>query len=111
MVEMHTMGMGGIDQLDQTRRPCGQSWKQKWLWSVFRFFLNFAVNNAFQIFKSQEHSSHFSYRYFLGFRKSVVDTYYKRYRTKNIIQNTFPAARSSDDKRVQQDVRSDNFGH
>ena len=52
---------------------------------VFHFYFDLVVNDAFQLFKAQDHSFLSSCLDFLGFRQSIVDTHYKRYRTQNNI--------------------------
>ena len=69
------------------------------------------VNNAFQLYKVRACSAH-SYSFdLLGFRRSIVDTYYKRDKVRYEIQRMFPDVRSSDDKRVQQCIRCSRLDH
>ena len=104
--------MGGVDRLDQNLVAYMINHRsKKWWWPVFRFCIDVAVNNAFQLYRIQARSAHSSSFDLLGFRRSIVDTYYKRYNVQYEIQTMFPAARSSDDKRVQQCIRYDHFDH
>ena len=112
VVRVYNMGMGGVDRLDQNLAVYMVNHRsKKWWWPVFRFCVDVAVNNASHLFKAQVRGAYSSSLDFLGFRRSIVDTYYKRYRVQNKIVSMFPAARSSEDKRVQPSVRYDHFDH
>jgi len=112
VVKVYNMGMGGVDRLDQNLAAYMVNHRsKKWWWPVFRFCVDVAVNNAFQLYRVQARSAHSNTLDFLGFRRSIVDTYYKRYRVQHEIERMFPAARSSEDKRVQQCIRYDHFDH
>ena len=96
------MGVGGVVQLDQNLAVYMVNHRsKKWWWPVFRFCVDVAVNNAFHLFKAQVHSPYSSSLDFLGFQRSIVDTYYKPYCVQNKIERMFPAARSLEDKRVR----------
>ena len=68
--------MGGVDRLDQNMSAYMINLRRKkWWWQLFRFVVDVAANNAYQIY----HQSHFSpgeYRLdALGFRRAIVDAY------------------------------------
>ena len=53
---------------------------KKWWWPLFRFVVDVAVNNAYQIYR-QSHLNPREYRLdALGFRRAIVDAYYHLYR-------------------------------
>ena len=110
VVKVYNFGMEGVDRVDQNLAAYMINHRsKKWWWPVFRFCVDVAVNNAFQLYKVQARSAHSSSFDLLGFRRSIVDTYYKRYNVQHEIQRMFPVARSSNDKRVPQCVCYDHF--
>ena len=54
----------------------GHHSKKRW-WPVFRFCLDLSVNNAYQLYRQQKRSEGERKLDLLGFRRSIVDTYYR----------------------------------
>ena len=53
---------------------------KKWCWPLFQFVIDVAVHNAYQIYR-QSHLKPEEYRMdILGFRRDIVDVYYRLYR-------------------------------
>ena len=73
--------MGGVDRLDQniaTYLIAHRS--KKWWWPIFHFCVNLCANNAFQIYQHQKENPGQKSFDLLGFRRSIVDTYYRHYK-------------------------------
>ena len=90
---LYDKGMGGVDCLDQnfSSYMIGHCSK-KWWWPVFRFCLDLSVNNAYQLYCQQKCSGGERKLDLLGFRRSIVDSYYRCLR-KSTTTNIFPPAR------------------
>ena len=85
--------MGGVDRLDQkiSSYMIGHH-SRKWWWPVFRFCLDLSVSNAYQLYRQLKCSEGECKLDLLGFRRSIVDTYY-RYLGKLTTTNIFPTVR------------------
>ena len=109
---LYNKGIGGADRLDKniSSYMMGQRSK-KWWWPVFRFCLDLSVNNAYQLYRQQKRSEGERKLDLLGFRRSIVDTYYRCLR-KSTTTNIFPPARklSKVSDEVQYDVINDCIG-
>ena len=71
-------GMGGVDCLDQNISSYMIGHRStKWWELVFRFCLDLLVNNAYQLYRHQKRSEGERKLDLLGFRPSIVDTYYR----------------------------------
>ena len=104
------MGMGGVDRLNQNFAAYVTNyWSKKSWWPVFRFCVDVAVNNAFQLYRVQARSAHFDSFDLFGFRRSIVDTYNKRYKVNIKFRECFLPL--SGDKSDQQCIRYDRFDH
>ena len=106
---LYNKGMGGVDRLDQniSSYMIGHRSK-KWWWPVFRFCLDLSVNNAYQLYRQQKRSEGERKLDLLGFRRSIVDTYYRCLR-KSTTTNIFPPARKL--SKVSDEVRYDAINH
>ena len=70
--------MGGVDCLDQNISSYMIGHRStKWWELVFRFCLDLLVNNAYQLYRHQKRSEGERKLDLLGFRPSIVDTYYR----------------------------------
>ena len=106
---LYNKGMGGVDRLDQNISSYMISHRsKKWWWPVFRFCLDLSVNNAYQLHRQQKRSEGERKLDLLGFRRSIVDTYY-RCLQKSITTNIFPSARKL--SKVSDEVRYDAINH
>ena len=90
---LYNKGMGRVDPLDQNINSymIGHRSK-KWWWPVLCFCLDLSVNNAYQLHRQQKHSEGERKLDLLGFRRSIVDTYYRCLR-KSTTTDIFPLAR------------------
>ena len=106
---LYNKGMGGVDRLDQniSSYMIGHRSK-KWWWPVFRFCLDLSVNNAYQLYRQQKRSEGERKLDLLGFRRSIVDTYYRCLR-KSTTTNIFPPARKL--SKVSDEVQYDAVNH
>ena len=110
---LYNKGMGGVDRLDQniSSYMIGHRSK-KWWWPVFRFCLDLSVNNAYQLYRQQKRSEGERKLDLLGFRRSIVDTYYRCLRkstTTNISPSLSPPATKL--SKVIDEVRYDPINH
>ena len=81
---------------------------KKWWWPVLRFCLDLSVNNAYQLYHQQKRSEGERKLDLLGFRRSIVDTYY-RYLRKSTTTNIFPPSRKL--SKVSHENRHDAINH
>ena len=101
--------MGGVDRLDQNISSYMISHRsKKWWWPVLRFCLDLSVNKAYQLHRQQKRSEGERKLDLLGFRRSIVDTYY-RCLQKSITTNIFPSARKL--SKVSDEVRYNAINH
>ena len=86
-------GMGGVDRLNQNISSYMISHRsKKWWWPVFRFCLDLSVNNAYQLYRQQKRSEGERKLDLLGFRRSIVDAYYRCLR-KSTTTNISPSCK------------------
>ena len=86
--------MGEVNRLDQNISSfmIGHCSKKLW-WPDFCFCLDLSVNNAYQLYRQQKRSEGERKLDLLGFRRSIVDTYYRCLR-KSTTTNIFPLQES-----------------
>ena len=72
------MSIGGFERMDQNISAYMINLRTKrWWWPLFRFVVDAAVNNAYQIYR-QSHLNPGEYRLgALGFRRAIVDACYR----------------------------------
>ena len=101
--------MGGVHCLDQniSSYMIGHR-SRKWWWPVFRFCLDLLVNNVYQLYRHKKRSEGERKLDLLGFRQSIVDTYYRCLR-KWTTANIFPPARKL--SKVSDQVGYDAINH
>ena len=97
--------MGGVDRLDQNMIAHRN---KKWWRPIFCFCVDLCSNNAFQIYRHQKENPDQKPLDLLGFRQSIVDTYYRRYR-KTTQMTMFPGSRKR--TKVSDEVRFDKLSH
>ena len=87
IIKQYNMSMGGVYRMDQNISVCMINLRtKKWWWNLFRFVVDVAVSNAYQI-NRQSHINLEEYRLdALGFHRVIVDAYYRLYR------KSFPSA-------------------
>ena len=65
--------MGGVDRTDQLRRTYGFDRKSKCYWlRIFFQFFDYAINNAYLLYKHSCHGHKFSAKDSLGFQLELV---------------------------------------
>ena len=65
--------MGGVDRTDQHRRTYGFDRKSKCYWlRIFFQFFDYAINNAYLLYKHSGHAHKLSAKDLLGFRLELV---------------------------------------
>ena len=74
---VYNKGMGEADHLDQNISSYMIGHRSKSWWPVFRFCLDLSVNNAYELYRQQKRSEGERKLDLLGFRRSIVDTYYR----------------------------------
>ena len=106
---LYNKGMGEVGGLDQniSSLMIGHCSKKLW-WPVFCFCLDLSLNNAHQLYRQQKCSEGERKLDLLGFRRSIVDTYYKCLR-KSTATNISPPARKL--LKVSDEVRYDSISH
>uniref|UniRef100_A0A0K2TB89 PiggyBac transposable elementderived protein 3like [Latimeria chalumnae] n=1 Tax=Lepeophtheirus salmonis TaxID=72036 RepID=A0A0K2TB89_LEPSM len=76
---------------------------KKWGWPLFRFCVDISINNAYQLYQLQPHNQGQKQLDLLGFRREIVEVYYKRFQseknytsyTSNITKHTKSSNRYS----------------
>ena len=96
IINQYNMSMEGVDRMAQNISADMINLRtKKWWWPLFQCVVDVAVNNAYQIYR-QSPLNPGKYRLnALGFRRTLVDTYYRLYR--KILPSTtlFTGSRSS----------------
>ena len=112
VVQLYNYGMGGVDRLDQNI-ACYmiQHRSKKWYWPIFRFSVDLAVQNAFQLYRSQERIAGIKSHDLLSFRREIVQVYMQSFSPQASSCGPFPPARIPADRRVLQEVRTDATDH
>ena len=107
---LYNKGMGGVDRHDQniSSYMVGHCSK-KWWWPVFRFCFGLSVNNAYQRCRQQKCSERERKLGLLGFRWSLVDTYYRCFR-KSTSTNIFPLQESCQKSVMKFDITQPIIG-
>ena len=80
IIKQYNMSMGGVYRMDQNISVYMINLRtKKWWWQLFRFVVDVAVSNAYQI-NRQSHINLEEYRLDgLGFHQVIVDAYYHLY--------------------------------
>ena len=95
IINLYNMSMGGVNGMDQNILAYIINLRtKKWSWTLFRFIVDVAVNNAYQIY-CQSHLNPGEYRLdALVFRRAIVDAYYGLYRKTLVFTTLFTDSRS-----------------
>jgi len=104
--------MGGVDRLDQNL-ACymTQHQSKKWYWPIFRFCLDMAVQNAYQLHRLQKSADSRRVRHaFLSSGNCTAQVYVK---SLSSLQDAvpYPQSRVPVDRRVLHEIRTDATGH
>ena len=82
---------------------------KKWRRPLFRFCVDVSVNNAFQIYRERDLQPGEIKLDLLGFRRSVVETYFLLFRNKEAPSALYRGNRSSEN--VSEYIRTDKQEH
>ena len=90
-ISFYRKTMGAVDRLDQNIGAyminiCNK----KWWWPLFRFCVDLAVNNAFQLYRLQPLNQGQKRLDLLGFRREIVLVYHARFQSKKTLPVIFP---------------------
>ena len=81
-VSFYNKTMYGVDRMDQnTGAYMINIRNKKWWWPLFRFCVDLAVNNAFQLYRLQPLNQGQKRLDLLGFRREIVQVYHARFRS------------------------------
>ena len=109
-ISVYNKTMGGVDRMDQIIGAYMINIRcKKWWWPLFRFCVDLAVNNAFQLYRLQPLQQGEKNLDLLGFRREFVKIYHARFRSDKTLPLTFPAPRST--QRVIPEIRYDETYH
>ena len=95
-ISVYNKTMGGVNRMDQNIGAYMINIRsKKWWWPLFRFCVDLAVNNAFQLYRLQPLQQGQKQLDLLGFRKEIVKVYHARFRSDKTLPLIFPATRST----------------
>ena len=102
--------MGEADRMDQNISQYMMSIRNKkqW-WPLFRFCIDLAVNDAYQLYRIQHLQPGQQVLDLLGFNREVVNVYYARNRFLRGTAKAFPAPRKQEE--VSSSIRYDQTNH
>ena len=112
VVQLYNNGMGGVDRLDQDLSCYVTNLRsKKWYWPIFRFFIDLAVQNAYQLYRLQEKIPGAPEHDLLSFRREIAQVYVKTLSSYQPAAVPFPPSRAPTDRRVLHEVRTDATAH
>ena len=76
---------------------------KKWWWPLFRFCIDVAINNAYQLYRIRQLNEGESRMDALEFRRVIVETYYKSYKTKNDSVALYPKSATKNHVRMAEE--------
>ena len=107
-ISFYSKNVGGVDRMDQNIGAYLINIRsKKWWWSLFRFCVDLAINNAFQLYGLQPLNEGEKRLDLLGFRREIVQVYHARFRSEKTLPVIFP----KNTKRVNLDIRYDGIDH
>ena len=109
-ISVYNKTIGGVDRMDQNIGAYIINIRsKKWWWPLFRFCVDLAVNNAFQLYHLQPLQQGEKQLDLLGFRREIVKVYHARFRLDKTLPVIFPAPRST--QRVIPEICYDGIDH
>ena len=109
-VSVYNKAMGGVDRMDQNIGAYMINIRsKKWWRPLFRFCVDLAVNNAFQLYRLQPLQQGEKHLDLLRFRREIVKVYHARFRSDKTLPLIFPAPRST--QRVIPEIYYDGIDH
>ena len=107
-ISFYNKTMGGVDRMDQNIGAYMINIRnKKWWWPLFRFCVDLAVNNAFQLYRLQPLNQGQKQLDLLGFRREIVHVYNARFRSEKTLPVIFP----KNIQGVNLDIRYDGIDH
>ena len=104
VVHVYNRYMGGVDRLDQNLAAYMINLRsKKWWWPLFRFCIDVAINNAYQLYRIKQLNEGESRMDALEFRRVIVETYYKNYKTKNDSVALYPKSATKNHVRMAEE--------
>ena len=101
VVNVYNRFMGEVDRMDQnTSTYMIHLRSKKWWWPLFRFCVDVAINNAFQLYRLRKPDAGELKLDALEFRRAIVEAYYLKC-SKNVPQILFPGSRSQPREHVR----------
>ena len=81
-ISFYNKTLGGVDRMDQKIGAYMINIRsKKWWWSLFRFCVDLAINNAFQFYRLQPLNEGEKRLDLLGFRRETVQVYHARFQS------------------------------
>lgn len=113
--QRYNSGMGGVDRLDQNLSCYMTNMRsKKWYWPIFRFCVDLAVQNAYQLYRLRENIPKAPDHDLLSFRREIAQVYVKTLSTSQGAAAAYPPSRIPADRRVLKEVlevRTDTTAH
>jgi len=95
VINIYNRYMGGVDRLDQNISAYMINLRsKKWWWPLFRFCVDLATNNSFQLYRLRKLDVGETRMDALGFRRAIVEGYYHLYK-KPFPDTWFPGSRAT----------------
>jgi len=115
VVQLYNTGTGGVDRLDQNLSCYITNLRsKKWYWPIFRFCVDLAVQNAYQLYRLQAKVPGAPEHDLLSFRREIAQVYVKSLSSMSTLRSPvapFPPSRVPADRRVLNEVRTDTMAH
>ena len=110
IIREYNKSMGGVDRMDQNIAAYMINLRsKKWWWPLFRFVVDLSVNNAFQLYRMKETQPGERKLDALGFRRAIVDAYYRLYRRNKSFETLFHGSRRLNNP--AENLRYDGINH
>ena len=94
IIREYDKSMGSVDRMDQSIAAYMINLRsKKWWWSLFRFVIGVSVNNVFQLYRMKELEGGAKKLDDLGFRRVIVDAYFRLYRRNRSFEMLFRGSR------------------
>lgn len=110
IISVYNKSVGGVDRMNHNIATYMINLRsKKWWWPLFRFVVDVAVNNAFQLYRLRNADLREQKLDALGFRREIVDAYFRLFR-KGVPNTTlYPGNRIL--HYPAQNLRYDNLNH
>src|SRR6218665_3051166 len=110
LIAKYNYGMGGTDRMDQNIQQYRIGIRcKKWWWQLFAYQVDVAVQNSWLIYR-QTPASDAQPMSLLQFRRSIVQAYVRKYKSRSTIGRPVGRSRALDE-RVPAEARYDGHNH